>query len=465
MATNFNKEDRKMKKTFFSMLPFVAAVVLAVSCGKDGDSDVNINEPEPVAAPSETTVDNDCVVIPFSIKVNDSKSLSKVSLDGATRDINFEPEDVNTVKLSVVGKTDSGISGTLNLSEDVPHVFSGEITVPKAQEKAFNAGIIDLVGTFTQVKGTGTAKYATSFENLWNNCAHTYKAEFKSSGSNGLTLYDQNFYIYVADYKSGITIDGKTVTEGNFTKGNYYVFSYGTKVSGTSKTIAPSKLYTIGKAVTSIKISGGFVSSESNPYVWGSETTNQKTLTAQSDDGVTIKNVIWKSDADNVSVDQKTGTITINAPNTSESTEKITITATAADGSGVKGTYTLYLAKYVQIAGAIWYTRDWCSTGWDNLSNAPAGTTAPTKKQCEDLINNTDKEYYVSSEGLNIGKIKSKNGSNAYITMVVSLSYWTCTPESKDSKKAYRLFFTSTDNLKVDLEDKACEYRVRLVRK
>ena len=34
-----------------------------------------------------------------------------------------------------------------------------------------------------------------------------------------------------------------------------------------------------------------------------------------------------------------------------------------------------------------------------------------------------------------------------------------------ETKKAYRLFFTSTDNLKVDLEDKACDYRVRLVRK
>jgi len=253
-----------MKKTFFRILPFVAAVVLAASCGKDGDSDVNISAPEPVVTPdpTQTTVGDGFVEIPFFIKVNDGNTLSKVALDVTTKAIDFDPEDYKTVKLSVEGKTVSGISGTLDLSEEKPYSFSGNITVPEGLKDDFSNpdNGIDLVGTFTQCKvETPVESSTTSFEDLWNSCTHTYKAEFKSTASN-LTLVDQNFYIYVATYKEDIKIGENEVTsDGNFTKGTYYVFPISTSVTdnGSSKSIAPSKLYTIGEYVDLGVVVGG----------------------------------------------------------------------------------------------------------------------------------------------------------------------------------------------------------------
>jgi hypothetical protein len=244
-----------MKKTFFRILPLVAAVMLAASCGKDGDSDVNINAPEPVVTPdpTQTPVGDGFVEIPFSIKVNDGNSLSKVSLsydEDKKKAINFDPSDVwdkdkNTgVQLTVTG---SGVSGTLNLVKPDGYKFEGTLQVEDAS--AFTTGI-DLVGTFTLNESSITTSSATSFKDLWDNCAHEFKAEFKSNDGE-LTLVDQNFYIYVATFKNAIKIGEITVTDGNFTKGTYYVFPISTSVTdnGSAKSIAPSKLYTIGEYV------------------------------------------------------------------------------------------------------------------------------------------------------------------------------------------------------------------------
>lgn len=284
-----------MKKTFFRILPLVAAVMLAASCGKDGDSDVNINAPEPVVTPdpTQTTVGDGFVEIPFSIKVNDGNSLSKVALNGATKAINFEPEDVETVKLSVAGAIIEGISGTLDLSKDDDdnYSFSGKITVPEGQKDAFSSGAgIDIVGTFTQDKGNATSS-AESFKDLWDNCAHTYKAEFKSTDGS-LTLVDQNIYFYVATYKNEITINGKAVTsENQFAKGSYYAYQYdeSTTVTGlpSDKKIKPSKLYTIGKAVTEVSLDKTYI------FVEVGETITL-TATAKPDDA-TNRDVSWLS--------------------------------------------------------------------------------------------------------------------------------------------------------------------------
>lgn len=244
-----------MKKTFFRILPFVAAVVLAASCGKDGDSDVNISEPEPVVTPdpTQTPVGDGFVEIPFSIKVNDGKSLSKVALsydENKKKTINFEPADVwneekkTGIQLTVTGR---GVSGTLNLVNDGGYKFEGKLGVKDAS--AFTTGI-DLVGTFTLNEGSTTTSSTTSFKDLWDNCAHEFKAEFKSNDDN-LTLVDQNFYIYVATFKNAIKIGEITVTDDNFTKGTYYVFPISTSVTdnGSAKSIAPAKLYTIGEYV------------------------------------------------------------------------------------------------------------------------------------------------------------------------------------------------------------------------
>ena len=358
-----------MKKTFFRMLPFVAAVVLAASCGKDGDSDVNISEPEPIATPdhTEATVADGFVEIPFSIKVNDGKSLSKVTLN-ENKAINFEPKDVETVKLSVAGKTVTGISGTLDLSKDDGgnYSFSGNITVPEGQEGAFSTGGgIDLVGTFKLNESSITNSSATSFKDLWDKCSHEFRAEFKSTASS-LTLVDQNLYFYVATYKSTISINDKAVTsENGFTKGSYYAYEYANTAvtdNGSAKSIAPSKLYTIGKAVTSVTLSSTSASVEVGKNV---------TLTATvAPTEATNPSVTWTtSDASIATVSN--GVVTGVAAGTA------TITATS-DGQSATCTVTV-----VQKPTSVTINNAPSSKVWGNdaftltASVEPSGVTNP----------------------------------------------------------------------------------------
>ena len=166
---------------------------------------------------------------------------------------------------------------------------------------------------------------------------------------------------------------------------------------------------TVTIPITSISISGGFVSSESNPYVWGSETSSSKTLTVDVlPANATQKNVEWSSDAENVTVD-KDGKITIIAPNMSTSTQIITITATATDCSNVKGTYTLYLDHYVElgIPGIQFATTNSVSSTWNDISDK---NTLPSVEEWESLWKNC---YWVWSssddEGMYVFKAQEAN--------------------------------------------------------
>ena len=302
-----------MKKTFFRMLPFVVAVVLAASCGKDGDSDVNINDPEPVVTPdpTQTTVGDGFVEIPFSIKVNDGKSLSKVALsydENKKKTINFEPADVwnekeNTgIQLTVTG---TDVSGTLNLVDKGGYKFEGSLSVKDAE--TFSKTGIDLVGTFNLNEKSATTSSASSFKDLWDNCAHYFKAEFKSN-DNALTLVDQNFYIYVATYKKDIKIGDKTVTDANdnFAKGSYYVFPISTAVTdnGSAVEIAPAKLYTIGEYVDlGVEVNGKkILFANDNTYdekAWSDLSVDEMKLLPTNDEWFALVNsCYWEWDED-----------------------------------------------------------------------------------------------------------------------------------------------------------------------
>ena len=227
-------------------------------------------------------------------------------------------------------------------------------------------------------------------------------------------------------------------------------------ITATSDGQSATCTVTVVQKVTSISISGGFSSSSSNPYVWGSETTDNKTLTATVlPADATNKTVKWSSNATNVTVDENTGKITITAPNTNTTTQTVTITATAQDGSGVSATYTLYLANYVQIAGTKWYTYDsQTSVTWANRTQgAPSGSAVPSRSQFETLIK-------VSNTTVSGNNIISNNGSNAYITLTYG-DYWMSTEYLNDY--AVCLGFDSGGRGVFSL-DKSNYCRVRLVR-
>ena len=213
-----------MKKTFMTILPFAAAVLLATSCGKD-DNDSNIvteqtstEQPASEQPATEQPADENVnyVKIPFSVKVDDGTSLSKVWYDYAKdADENviwnkvkrefatYEYEDGGSsqLKLEVTGKeSSSGVTKSyLYLTkEDGKFIFSGDITVEEDKVAAFTtAPGVDLVGQFTQeFAGTETPYSSQSLAELMMMVSHTYKAEFKSMGDE-ISLVDQNAYLAI----------------------------------------------------------------------------------------------------------------------------------------------------------------------------------------------------------------------------------------------------------------------------
>ncbi|MBR4271972.1 MAG: hypothetical protein IKQ30_03975 [Bacteroidales bacterium] len=210
-----------MKRTFLTILPIAAALLLATSCSKDSDdNNVSIiDNPQPAETieqpaeqPAETTVK-----IPFTVKVGGGESLSKIGYalqkDGDNDIWNkvtrtFDDDDLaggtHPITLTVNGaETNSGITeSTLSLKkdDDGKFYFEGDITVDAYKKDAFNGETgIALVGEFTV---SGTALPTSSDESLaklMESCAHTYKTkggEFTSK-SPSVTLYDQNVYLAI----------------------------------------------------------------------------------------------------------------------------------------------------------------------------------------------------------------------------------------------------------------------------
>ena len=447
-----------MKKTFIKFLPFAAAVLLATSCGKDDNSDNNVANPN--NGTEVVTPENGVKTVPFTVKVGTNGKISKIAYSGADGTGNvtptFEASEVDKLTMIVTGE---GVNTTLTL-KDVDGTFSGEIAAGLATD-------FDLTATITIDGEAATSN--TSLSDLMKNCGHIYSQSFKYgdvTSGNKIMLVDNKSYIEVSWINKGgqeVTISGEKYTLNSDGKIWIAVAAGSNIVSDdlgvSSTTTVAGDIYTISRtfvAVTSISISGGFESSESNPYVWGSETTNNKTLTATVlPAGATNKTVKWSSNATNVTVDENTGKITITAPNTNTTTQTVTITATAQDGSGVSATYTLYLANYVQIAGTKWYTYDsQTSVTWANRTQgAPSGSAVPSRSQFETLIK-------VSNTTVSGNNIISNNGSNAYITLTYG-DYWMSTEYLNDY--AVCLGFDSGGRGVFSL-DKSNYCRVRLVR-
>jgi hypothetical protein len=417
-----------MKKSLLKFLPLAVAVMLATSCSKDENNNSE-NTPETTEVVNKKGI----VQIPFSVGIANAKSLSKVAFSENGATINFENTDVENVKLTVTGE---GVSGDLNLVNENGYKFSGTLSVEADKETAFTTDGIDLQGTFTQNKGDQTSN--TNFEDLLNNCAHTYNTTFKSTEAN-LTLIDQNFYVYVERAKDGINIGGQT----SFEQGKYYVFPIGTTVDG--KDVAPAKLYTIGKAVTSVTINDA----PTETKYWGN---NAFTLTASVEpSGVTNPDVTW-------TVTQGSATLTESGDNNSSCS--VLITGNSADLK-IKATVdgvdsdpvTITIDKnYVDLGtGAVyWKTSD--ESEKYNWSTAKS-KGAPEKGDFDLLWTSSN----VSVSGFTF---TNKNGSGASITLQNDY-YLSSTQYNTDRGWIVGVY---SGRREWNTNVKSNEYRVRLVR-
>ena len=443
-----------MKNRFIKFLPIAAAILLGTSCSKDDSNQAidNVATPDPVQAEVVDTP----VAKTITISGKASQSLSKVT---TTDDVNFAFQGTEAFTFN---DETNGVSGTIQFKNGASGDYDATITYTDAAKLTASTGFKAKHGTPPTAMSTAYTSLAAAVQNGYyetefvvTGSEGAYSLKDKADNSNDIKVYVRCAFIKALCNKTA-KLGGQDIT---VEEDKFYVIPSGVVMGSSSKETEDGTIYTVKekKAVTSISISGGFSSSSSNPYVWGSETTDNKTLTATVLPGdATNKTVKWTSNAENVTVDENTGEITIKAPNTNTSTQTITITATAQDGSGVTGTYTLYLANYVQIAGAKWYTYDsQTSVTWTNRANGvPSGSAVPNNSQLEALIN-------TSNTTISGNQIKSNNGSNAYITLTYG-SYWS--GETDGFGTAYYLIFNSGDRRVYGEYDSYRTCRVRLVR-
>ena len=251
-----------MKKQFLKFLPIAAALLLATSCSKDDDTNTVIdNEPsnDSEPAPVEVVAQPEYVKIPFSVKVDNGTKLSKISYsegEGEKVTRSFTDDDVdegNPLKMTITGEyIESGSTLTLKTDGD-NFFFEGEISVVSGKEDVFNTTGIDLTGTFGTAL-TAAATSTTSLLDLMQTCDHQYKAEFKSSTTEPITIYDQNAYFHFTlaptQTKMKISIGEYSdfMTNSDGTKEIWIAVAGGTVVSGNlvstkGLTTAASKIY------------------------------------------------------------------------------------------------------------------------------------------------------------------------------------------------------------------------------
>ena len=228
----------------------MAAIMFATSCSKDDDTSVekqNIDNQNTIESP------DDVVSIPFSIKVNTGKSLTK-SLSYDQSFINFVGVDQKMI-ISCLSNGYSDVSGELGLAKDGEwYYFSGDILCNKAHVDALTNGDITLTGTY----GTALSKPASSnvsLDELRQNCAHQYKTEFTFKSEN-IFLTDQNAYLEItmSPLQRVLEVNGEKCTLDK-TSGNVWVavpsnkaLSVGSFLSKDAEDVLPGKIFTINRA-------------------------------------------------------------------------------------------------------------------------------------------------------------------------------------------------------------------------
>ncbi len=313
-----------MKKTFLRILPVVAAVLLATSCSKDDDGNINsVDTPQTTDAniptPEQPAEQAKTVKIPFSVKVDGGESLSKITYvatpieEGSDKvywnkvSRTFDDDDLSTgehpISLTVKGAAEgSGITeSTIPLTKgtDGKYYFEGDIEVSSEKVADFNGETgIALVGEFSV---TGTALPTSSVESLaalMASCSHTYKTKDGdfTSKSTSITLYDRNVYLAVQMSKLQHVLDVKigdaALSDCKLNSdGQVWIALEGGKsvatnfLSKSASEVAAGHIYTIDRSgFVDLGISGGILWADhnigaTNPwdygdyYAWGETDT------------------------------------------------------------------------------------------------------------------------------------------------------------------------------------------------
>lgn len=342
-----------MKKNILrNILPIAAAILLVTSCSKDGDSTDNnvvINPEQPTPEQPAEEVSGKYVKVPFSVKVDNGESLSKISYtqEGTKVKREFEdadlPDGTNPIpELVLTCATDGVIASNSKLTltkSDGHFYFEGDIEVASELVENFNGGAYTLTGEFSTTASAPKESSTESLADLMRNCNHTYQSKpFKSDGTEDISLVDQCAYLAVTWTNGG----GKTVnisiggTPTDFTLNSsgqvWIAVPKDVKItsgnlgisSDAERTTQVGHIYKIEKiAATSVTLNKNSLSLS----IGGEEM-----LTATvAPDNRTVDGVEWSSSSPSVATVDEDGNVTAVAEGTA------TIKATAKDGSGVYG--------------------------------------------------------------------------------------------------------------------------------
>lgn len=238
-----------------------------------------------------------------------------------------------------------------------------------------------------------TSKY--DFENLLNKCT-IEKSIIKNKNNSGAYINcDPGFYITNTNY--GLD---RPVFEAN-SSGNDRIISawdaYEAVQNGDNKNYAVRCVRRFGTIkVKEIRIDGFF----SDPYVWGRDVSSNHQISCYVYPTFADNtNVTWSSN-NSIATVSNGGTVTIVAPNESDGNAKVTITATAQDGSGVKATYSFNVANYVDLGTSrvYWYTKNATRNGasvflYSDAENYLGKANIPKYEDYQELLN-TDNYHW-----------------------------------------------------------------------
>ncbi|MBP5683222.1 MAG: hypothetical protein J6X05_08280 [Bacteroidales bacterium] len=229
-----------MKTTFMTILPLIATVLLATSCSKDDNSEFDnvVNNGQPSVVVNGQAADanegqeqpnepiDDVVTIPFSIRVSDGNSLSKISFSGtdgtSEHNVSFESFDLGKIlTVNAVNTTSySDVTGSLELKKDGKgYYFDGAISCNSTHETSLKNGTIKLTGTFQG--GSEFSGYQTSTVSLAalmksSAVKHKFIAKEFDYSSEQIYLLDKVAYFCIevasTQDKFDLTIGAETVT-------------------------------------------------------------------------------------------------------------------------------------------------------------------------------------------------------------------------------------------------------------
>ena len=291
MVANGKKKEDKMKLKFLKFLPLMTALMITASCGSD-DNDPVTSAPTPNENTTVKTTGEETVAVPFFIKVNTGKSLTK---EASLNQSIFKIEDIGT-KMIVTSPDNyySDVKGELDLtSENGLYYFEGSISCTSSHVTDLTEGNISLIGTYGKALEKPVSS-TESFDHLFVNCNRQFKScEFNFKSPN-LTLIDQNTYLEIIMSKTQFSLDitsGENTVECSLGDGKVWVavpsgkdLQVGSFLNKVASEVKPSMKHTINReSLVDLGIYGILWADHNvgatNPwdygdyYAWGETTT------------------------------------------------------------------------------------------------------------------------------------------------------------------------------------------------